>query len=53
MELDDIKDEYNKTLKILAEVAKRTVIELDKEISESAAKSKNIEDILIKSSEII
>lgn len=53
MELDEIKDEYNKTLKILAEATQRTVAELDKEISEAVAKSKNIEDILIKSSEII
>jgi len=53
MEFNEVKEEYDKILKIMAEINGKTIAELDKEISEAVAKTKNIEDILIKSSEII
>lgn len=53
MEFNEVKEEYDKILKLLAEINGKTITELDTEISEAVAKSKNIEDILIKSAEIM
>ena len=53
MELDEIKAEYYKTLKELSNGSGRTIAEIDAEISEAIENCKNIEDILIKSSEIL
>ena len=53
MEFNEVKDEYEKILKLLAEINGKTITELDTEILEAVSKSKNIEDILIKSAEII
>jgi hypothetical protein len=49
---NEIKKEYQATLSNLAEATGKTVEELDKEISEQIENCKNIEDIMIKSSEI-
>ena len=48
-----IKDEYDKLLREMAKTSGKTIEELDKEITEAIEESSNVEDILIKSSEII
>jgi len=52
-EFEKIKDEYDKLLEEMAEVSGKTVEELDEEISDAIDNCANLEDILIKSSEII
>jgi hypothetical protein len=52
-EFDKIKYEYIKTLAELSKGTNKTIEELDAEISEQIKNCQNIEDILIKSSEII
>jgi hypothetical protein len=52
MELDEIKEEYYKILKKLAKENGRSIEEIDKEISD-VIKNMDIEDILIKSSELL
>ena len=52
-ELDKIKYEYLITLSELAKGTGKTIEELDAEISEQIKNCKNIEEILIKSSEIL
>jgi hypothetical protein len=52
-EFDKIKYEYLKTLTELSKGTGKTIEELDAEISEQIKNCQNIEDILIKSSEII
>ena len=53
MELDEIKAEYYKTLTELFEANDRTVEEIYAEIKEVMQQCGDIEDILIKSSEIL
>ena len=52
MELDEIKKEYYKILEILAPINSKTIEELDKEISEAMEDCKNVEDIMIRASEL-
>lgn len=52
MELEEIKKEYYETLKRLSEASGQTIEKLDAEISEKVKNCKNIEDIMIRASEI-
>lgn len=52
MILEEVKKEYCDTLKRLAEASGKTVADLGAEISEQIKNSKNIEDIMIRASEI-
>jgi len=50
--LEEIEKEYYETLKKLSEASGKTVADLGAEISEQSKNSKNIEDIMIRASEI-
>jgi hypothetical protein len=52
VELDEIKKEYYKILEILAPINGKTIEELDKEISDAMEDCKNVDDIMIRASEI-
>lgn len=52
MELDEIKKEYYKILEILTPINGKTIEELDKEISEAMEECKNVDDIMIRASEL-
>jgi len=50
--LKEIKKEYYETLKRISDASGKTIDDLDAEISEHIKNSKNIEDIMIRASEI-
>ena len=52
MELDEIKKEYYKVLKELSKGSGKTIEDLDAEISEALKECRNVDDIMIRASEI-
>lgn len=52
MEFDEIKKEYYKVLNELADCSGRTIEEIDVEISEALEECKNVDDIMVRASEI-
>lgn len=52
MELDEIKAEYYKVLEKLAKGSGKTIEELDAEISTAMEDCKNVDDIMIRASEL-
>lgn len=52
MELDEIKKEYYKVLKELSKGSNKTIDELDTEISKALEDCKNVDDIMIRASEL-
>jgi hypothetical protein len=52
MEFDEVKEEYHKILKALSPITGKTIEELDKEISEVIKECENVEEIMIRASEI-
>ena len=53
MEFDEVRRIYYETLNVLATETDKTIEELDKEISKAVADCKNVEDIMIRASEIL
>lgn len=53
MEFDEVRRIYYETLNVLAAETDKTIEELDKEISKAVADCKNVEDIMIRASEIL
>lgn len=52
MEFEDVKKEYHNILKALSPITGKTIEELDKEISEVIKECENVEEIMIRASEI-
>lgn len=53
MEFDEVRRIYYETLNVLATETNKTIEELDIEISKAVDDCKNVEDIMIRASEIL